>query len=195
MQQLNEQPQEIDFAHYRAILKNTKVIDEIEQYYKTFSPKTYDVSKQIKAIEAFEQIAIKNAEETKSKVGVELRSLEKALSDIENARPLEETTVDDLAYADPRIDEETAKLAKEGRWMPPGYLVNESMKVISGRADVLSRKNSPTSQYCKVRALALEENTSHSLDSANMYSELDDTQDPSILFYYLHEAWPNLQHI
>jgi len=120
---LQDQPVTVDFGHYRSILKNTAVVDEIEQYFKTFQPKTYDVSKQIKAIESFEQIALKNAEETKSKVEVELRSLEKALSDIEGARPWEETTVDEVAAAAPEIDEYTSRLVQKGRWMPPGYQV------------------------------------------------------------------------
>ncbi|KAJ9654057.1 ATP synthase d subunit [Neophaeococcomyces mojaviensis] len=121
VQQLSDQPQTVDFAHYRGILKNTQVIDEIEQYYKTFQPKTYDVSKQIKAIESFEQVALKNAEETKSKVEVELRSLEKALGDIEGARQWDETTVDEVVQAAPEIDKYTEELVKKGRWMPPGY--------------------------------------------------------------------------
>merc|ERR1712183_266925 len=119
--QLQETPDTVDFAHYRAVLKNTQVIDEIERYYKTFQPKTYDVSKQIKAIESFEQVALKNAEETKSKVQVELRSLEKALGDIEGARAWEDTTVDEVAQAAPEIDKYTEELVKKGRWMPPGY--------------------------------------------------------------------------
>lgn len=65
---------------------------------------------------------MKNAEETKGKVEVELRSLEKALSDIEGARDWSETTVDEVAKAAPEIDEYTERLVKKGRWMPPGYL-------------------------------------------------------------------------
>ena len=122
MQVLSEQPTEVDFGHYREVLKNTAVVDEIEQYYKTFKPKTYDVSKQIKAIESFESVAMKNAEETKGKVEVELRSLEKALGDIDNARPWEETTVQEIIKARPEIDEYVEKMVKKGRWMPPGYL-------------------------------------------------------------------------
>ncbi|KAK5944437.1 ATP synthase d subunit [Knufia obscura] len=121
VQQLSEAPQSIDFQHYRSVLKNTQVIDEIEQYYKTFQPKTYDVSKQIKAIESFEQVALKNAEETKSKVQVELKSLEKALGDIEGARAWEDTTIDEVVEAAPEIDKYTEELVKKGRWMPPGY--------------------------------------------------------------------------
>jgi F-type H+-transporting ATPase subunit d len=126
VQVLSDQPTSVDFGHYRSILKNTAVVDEIEQYYKSFKPKTYDVSKQLKAIEAFEQVAVKNAEDTKEKVAVELRSLEKALNDIEGARPWDETTVDEIAGAAPEIDEYTARLVQKGRWMPPGYQVRFS---------------------------------------------------------------------
>ena len=124
---MNDTPVTVDFQHYRGVLKNTQVIDEIEQYYKGFQPKTYDVSKQVKAIESFEQVALKNAEETKSKVEVELRSLEKALGDIEGARAWEQTTVDEVAQAAPEIDKYTEELVKKGRWMPPGYQVRYTM--------------------------------------------------------------------
>jgi hypothetical protein len=90
---LSETPQKVDFAHYRALLKNQAVIDEIENHFKTFKPATYDVSRQIKAIETFEVQAIKNAEETKGRVDLELKDLEKTLKNIEEARPFEDLTV------------------------------------------------------------------------------------------------------
>lgn len=161
MQVLSEQPTTVDFGHYRSVLANTAVIDEIEQHFKSFQPKTYDVSKQIKAIESFEQVAIKNAEETKSKVEVELKSLEKALNDIEGARPWEELTVDEITAAAPEIDEYTARLVKKGRWMPPGYLVRLLLVIGNGGWHPLAkipllttllgfyRRNSPTCRCCK----------------------------------------------
>lgn len=124
VQSLSESPQSIDFSHYRSVLKNQSVIDEIEAHFKSFKPVTYDVSKQVAAIEQFEKVAMQNAEETKEKVEVELRSLEKALGDIEGARPWEETTVDEIVEAAPEIDEYVTKLVKKGRWMPPGYHVS-----------------------------------------------------------------------
>jgi hypothetical protein len=93
VQLLSEQPQKVDFAHYRSTLKNTAVIDEIEKYFATYKPATYDVTRQIKAIEAFEVQAMKNAEETKGKVDLELKDLEKTLTNIETARPFDELTV------------------------------------------------------------------------------------------------------
>lgn len=93
LQMLSEQPQEVDFAHYRSLLKNTQVIDDIEKQFKSFQPKKYDVNRQIKAIEAFEAQAVKSAEETKGKVDMELKDLEKTLKNIEEARPFEDLTV------------------------------------------------------------------------------------------------------
>ncbi|KAM3075880.1 ATP synthase d subunit [Clarireedia jacksonii] len=121
VQQLSEQPTKVDFAHYRSILKNTAVVDEIEKHFSTFKPATYDVARQIKAIETFEAQAVKNAEETKGRVDLELKDLEKTLKNIEEARPFEDLTVDEVAAARPDIDEKTSQLVSKGRWSVPGY--------------------------------------------------------------------------
>jgi F-type H+-transporting ATPase subunit d len=93
VQQLSEQPSKVDFSHYRSVLKNQAVIDEIEKHFSSFKPVSYDVNRQVKAIEAFEAQAIKDAEETKGKVELELKDLEKTLKNIETARPYEDLTV------------------------------------------------------------------------------------------------------
>lgn len=90
---LSQAPTTVDLAHYRTVLKNTAIVDEIEGYIKNFKPQTYDVGRQIKAIEAFETQAVKSAEETKGRVDEELRSLDKTLKNIEEARPFEDLTV------------------------------------------------------------------------------------------------------
>ena len=90
---LSEQPQKVDFAHYRSVLKNQAIVDEIEKHFSSFKPVTYDVGRQIKAIEAFEAQAVKSAEETKGKVDLELKDLENTLKNIEEARPFDELTV------------------------------------------------------------------------------------------------------
>ncbi|OOQ90290.1 ATP synthase D chain [Penicillium brasilianum] len=121
VQALSEQPQTIDFAHYRGVLKNQAVIDEIEKHFKTFKPASCDVSRQLKAIDAFEAQAVQNAEQTKGKIDAELVNLQKTLENIETARPFEDLTVDEVASAQPEIDEKTASLVSKGKWMPPGY--------------------------------------------------------------------------
>ncbi|KAL2112816.1 hypothetical protein VUR80DRAFT_6387 [Thermomyces stellatus] len=121
LQALQEQPTEVDFSYYRSVLKNKAVVDEIEKRFAAFKPTTYDVNRQLKAIEAFEAEALKNAEATKEQVNMELQDLNKTLKNIEEARPFEDLTVDDVAAAEPSIDEKTSKLVSKGRWVVPGY--------------------------------------------------------------------------
>jgi F-type H+-transporting ATPase subunit d len=90
---LSEQAQTVDFQHYRSILKNQAIVDDIEKQFSAFKPQTYDVSRQIKAIEAFEAQALQSAEQTKSVVDKELSDLEKTLKNIEEARPFSDLTV------------------------------------------------------------------------------------------------------
>jgi hypothetical protein len=91
--QLQEHSSNVDFSHYRGILKNQSIIDDIEKQFKAFKPATYDVERQVKAIEAFEAQAVKSAEETKTVVDQELKDLDKTLKNIEEARPFEDLTV------------------------------------------------------------------------------------------------------
>lgn len=93
VQVLSEQPTTVDFSAYRSVLKNQAVVDEIEKRFKDFKPNTYDVSRQVKAIDAFEVEAVKNAEATKQAVDLELKDLAATLKNIEEARPFEDLTV------------------------------------------------------------------------------------------------------
>ena len=98
MQLLSDQPQTVDFAAYRSQLKNQAVIDQIETEFKNFKPVSYDVGRQLKAIEAFEAQAVKNAQETKGVVDRELQDLEATLKNIEEARPFHDLTVVCLSF-------------------------------------------------------------------------------------------------
>jgi hypothetical protein len=105
VQVLSEQPTSIDFQHYRSTLKNQQIVDEIERQFKAFKPQTYDVGRQLKAIEAFEAQAVKSAEETKEVVDRELKDLDKTLRNIEEARPFEDlTVVRDTCLMNPSFD-------------------------------------------------------------------------------------------
>jgi hypothetical protein len=55
---LKEQKTDIDFAFYKSTLKNQSVVDSVEKSLKDFKPVTYDVSAQLKAIDAFEAKAV-----------------------------------------------------------------------------------------------------------------------------------------
>ena len=112
---------EVDFSFYRSTLKNQDVVDKIEAAYKNFSPVTYDVSKQLKTIEAFEAKALANAQETAQTVEKELADLQATLSNIETARPFDQLTLEDLNKARPDIEAKVVEAVKKGRWETPGY--------------------------------------------------------------------------
>jgi hypothetical protein len=156
---LSEQATTVDFAQYRSVLKNQAIVNEIEKRFSAFQPASYDLSRQLKAIDAFEVEAVKNAEATKEKVDLELKDLEKTLRNIEDARPFEDLTVDEVAAAEPSIDEKTAKLVSKGRWSVPGYKVRFAAVCRSALrytcADDFHRRDSATSLYYKSIASSL----------------------------------------
>jgi len=115
------QPSTIDFEHYRSVLKNTAVIDEAEKILKSFKPVTYDVGAHVKAIEAFEAKAVAKAEETSDKIDEELKALNATLANIEDARPFDQLTADDVATAHPEIAKAVATMISKGKWTVPGY--------------------------------------------------------------------------
>ncbi|KAI0271246.1 hypothetical protein BC834DRAFT_818141, partial [Gloeopeniophorella convolvens] len=83
--QLSAQPTTIDLAHYRSVLKNKAVVDEVEKVLCDFKPVTYDVSAHIKAIETFETKAVARAKETEVQIDVELKDLQATFANIEEA--------------------------------------------------------------------------------------------------------------
>ncbi|SCU95742.1 LAMI_0F03576g1_1 [Lachancea mirantina] len=119
--ELQSQSTEVDFAHYRSVLKNSDVVNQIETHFKSYKPVTVDVSKQLSTIEAFESQALENAKETETVVAQELKDLQATLQNIESARPFDELTVDDLSKARPDIDAKVEEMVKKGKWEVPGY--------------------------------------------------------------------------
>ncbi|KZS97714.1 ATP synthase d subunit [Sistotremastrum niveocremeum HHB9708] len=119
--QLSAQPTTIDIAHYRSILKNSAIVDEAEKLLKEFKPVTYDVSAHIKAIETFEAKAVAKAQETTEKIEVELKDLQATLANIEDARPFEDLTVEEVGDAHPHIRKSVETMIQKGKWTVPGY--------------------------------------------------------------------------
>ncbi|KAI9096132.1 hypothetical protein DFS34DRAFT_154890 [Phlyctochytrium arcticum] len=118
---LREQSATIDFAAYRKVLKNTKVVDSAEKSFTAFAPATYDLGEQLRIIESERAKAVSAAERTQKKVAVEVKELQELLHNIETARPVDQLTVDDVAKAYPELDATVAKMAKRGQWRVPGY--------------------------------------------------------------------------
>ncbi|KAL1937593.1 hypothetical protein VTO73DRAFT_13088 [Trametes versicolor] len=118
---LAAQPTTVDLAHYRAVLRNKAVVDEAEKLLSEFKPVTYDVSAHIKAIETFESKAVAKAKETTEKIDAELKDLQATLANIEEARPFEDLTSEEVGKAHPRIVEAVETMIKKGKWTVPGY--------------------------------------------------------------------------
>jgi len=119
--QYASQPTTLDLEHYRSILKNKAIVDDAAKLLKEFKPVTYDVNAHIKAIETFESTAVAKAKETVKKVDLELKDLQATLANIEDARPFEDLTVEDVGAAHPRITEAVETMVKKGKWTVPGY--------------------------------------------------------------------------
>jgi hypothetical protein len=47
--------------------------------------------------------------------------LKQLLVNIENAKPIDQILVDDVAKAYPKLDQTVEKMAKRGQWKVPGY--------------------------------------------------------------------------
>ncbi|KAG1756091.1 ATP7, subunit D of the stator stalk of mitochondrial F1F0 ATP synthase [Suillus lakei] len=110
--QYASQPTTVDLAHYRSILKNKAIVDEAEKLLKEFKVVTYDT---------FEAKAVEKAQATAAQIDVELKELQATLANIEEARPFEDLTVEDVGNAHPRILEAVETMVKKGKWTVPGY--------------------------------------------------------------------------
>jgi len=119
--QYASQPTTVDIEHYRSILKNKAIVDDAAKLLKEFKPVTYDVGTHVKAIETFEATAVVKAKEMVEKVDLELKDLQATLANIEDARPFEDLTVEDVGAAHPRIVEAVETMLKKGKWTVPGY--------------------------------------------------------------------------
>lgn len=119
--QLKSQKTDVDFNHYRSILKNQDVVKQAEKIIADFKPVSYDVSAQLKAIDAFESKASEQAKATEQKIATELKDLKATLENIESARPFEQLTVDDVLAAKPEIRKTVEEMVKKGKWSTPGY--------------------------------------------------------------------------
>ena len=49
---------QVDFSHYKSLLKNGDVVAQLEKAYTSYKPVDYDLSAQLKTIDAFEEKAV-----------------------------------------------------------------------------------------------------------------------------------------
>jgi len=119
--QYSSQSTTVDIAQYRSVIKNQAIVDEAEKILKDFKPVTYDVKAHIQAIETFEAKAILQAQAMEEKIDVEIKELQATLANIEEARPFDELTVNDVGDAHPRLVQVMETMLKKGKWTVPGY--------------------------------------------------------------------------
>lgn len=118
---LKSQKTDVDFNHYKSVLKNQEVIDQAEKILREFKPVTYDVSNHLKAIDAFEAKAVEQAQASSDKIEAELKDLKATLKNIEDARPFDQLSVDDVIAARPEIGQTVEAMVKQGKWTTPQY--------------------------------------------------------------------------
>ncbi|KAI9264415.1 hypothetical protein BY458DRAFT_513960 [Sporodiniella umbellata] len=121
LSELKEQSTTVDFAHYRNVLKNQKIVDQAEKALGGFKPVTYNLNAQLDVISQFETKAVSKAEKTVKQIENELKDLQATLSNIEQSRPVEQLKVDDVVAANPKLIKEVEESIKKGDWSVPGY--------------------------------------------------------------------------
>ncbi|KAI9027351.1 hypothetical protein CLU79DRAFT_788963 [Phycomyces nitens] len=119
--ELKAQSTTVDFSVYRKSLKNQAVIDQAEKALKGFKPVAYNLDAQIKAIDQFEAKAVAKAQTTVEQIDVELKDLHATLTNIEDSRPIEQLTVDDIVVAKPEITKNIEDMLQKGKFSIPGY--------------------------------------------------------------------------
>ncbi|BGP55759.1 hypothetical protein JCM8202_005676 [Rhodotorula sphaerocarpa] len=118
---VKDQKTTVDFEHYRQVLKNKDIVAEGEKLFQSFKAVDYDVQAQLKAIAAFEAKAVASAKDAATKVESELGDLKSTLKNIEDARPFDQLTLDDVAKARPEITKTVENMVSKGKWTVPGY--------------------------------------------------------------------------
>jgi len=118
---LSALPTSVDFAQYRSVLRNQAVVDELEKIVREYKPKEVDLAAWTKTIESFEGKAVESAQATAKGVDEEVGKLKATLANIEDARPFEDVTVDDVLAARPEIEKSLNIMFKKGKFSVPGY--------------------------------------------------------------------------
>ncbi|EIW70037.1 hypothetical protein TREMEDRAFT_38700 [Tremella mesenterica DSM 1558] len=112
---------QVDVAHYKSVLRNQQAVQLAEKVLKEYKAVDYDVTKWNGVVDAFEGKAVEAAKQTVQKITAEESSLKATLSNIQDARPFEDLTVDEVAKARPEISKAVETMVKKGKWTVPGY--------------------------------------------------------------------------
>lgn len=103
------------------MLKDQRAVEQASKVLADFKPVDYDVKKFDEVVSAFEKKAVDAAKATVTKVSSEEESLKATLSNIKDARPFQDLTVNDVGKAAPETVKAVETAIKKGRWTVPGY--------------------------------------------------------------------------
>ncbi|OLY83120.1 ATP synthase subunit d, mitochondrial [Smittium mucronatum] len=118
---LREQKLDIDFNHYRGILKNKQIVTEMESKLKNYKITSLDTAPALALLAEFEKNATASATEYASELTVKLSGLKETVDNINNARPVEDMTTADVVEARPETLTEVQEMVSKGEYDVPGY--------------------------------------------------------------------------
>ncbi|KAJ2353200.1 ATP synthase d subunit [Coemansia erecta] len=119
--QLKETDRPVDFEHYRRVLKNTDIVDKLEKIAKTQKIVKADLASQLETISAFETRAVSSAQLYVKETEANLADLSETVTNIDQARPITQLTVEDVVKAKPEVVQRTEEMVKKGQFTVDNY--------------------------------------------------------------------------
>ncbi|OMJ09280.1 ATP synthase subunit d, mitochondrial [Smittium culicis] len=118
---LREQKLDLDFAHYRKVLKNQQIVSELEAKYKAYKVEKLDTAASLAVLAEFENNAVSAANNYAAELETKLSGLNETIANIVSARPVEDLTTADIVEARPETLTEVQEMVAKGEYDVPGY--------------------------------------------------------------------------
>lgn len=108
----------LDFGVYRQTLPKemAKIVDESENQFKSYKPPKIDVNSSIKELEQERDLKIKMSQEFIINLESRVDQLKSQLHKLENAKPVDEITVEDVYEMHPELREQVHEAIKNDHW-------------------------------------------------------------------------------
>ena len=111
---------QIDLSHYRSKLQDApeyaRLLEESESRLKAFAPTKIDVQSQLALLEGERQRKLKEADAYLQRLETELGKLRDQVHKLQNAKPADEMTVDDVYALYPELKERVYNNIKNDNW-------------------------------------------------------------------------------
>lgn len=123
--QIQEQKQSIpklDFGLYRQSLPKElwKIVDEAENQFKAYKIPKIDVNSSIKELEAERELKTKLSQEFIINLECKVEKLKEQLKKLENSKPVDEITVEDVYEMHPELREQVHEAIRNDHWAVGG---------------------------------------------------------------------------